>query len=261
MKHFLPHFIQENYRHGLLQGRLRACTMFVDLSGFTRMTEKLMQKGAEGAEEMSSVLNQIFQPTVALVYEQGGFIPYFAGDSFTAIFPAPTQAGKNGEQARASSFGGGRVEAVLMTAQATLRRFLHEQEAETLLAEHHIGIKIGMSEGEVEWGIVGNRRKGYYFRGEPIDSCAQAQAKAGSLEVVCDDRFLSSLPPDIVRAVALESGFHRLHIDTAALSADALEKSKGVARVKLPQPDPVIAGQFCPPKRFWRTTPASSAMS
>jgi class 3 adenylate cyclase len=79
LKHFLSHFIQENYRHGLLEGSLRACTMFVDLSGFTRMTEKLMQKGAAGAEEMSTVLNQIFQPTVTLVYEQGGFIPYFAG--------------------------------------------------------------------------------------------------------------------------------------------------------------------------------------
>ena len=124
MKHFLSHFIQENYRHGLLEGSLRACTMFVDLSGFTRMTEKLMQKGAAGAEEMSTVLNQIFQPTVTLVYEQGGFIPYFAGDSFTAIFPAPPAAKKEGEGPE-SSFGGGRVEAILMTAQATLRRFLH----------------------------------------------------------------------------------------------------------------------------------------
>ena len=222
MKHFLPHFIQENYRHGLLEGSLRACTMFVDLSGFTRMTEKLMHKGAEGAEEMSTVLNQIFQPTVTLVYEQGGFIPYFAGDSFTAIFPAP--AAKNEGEGSESSFGGGRVEAVLLTAQATLRRFLHEQEAESLLAEHQIGIKIGLSEGEVDWGIVGNRRKGYYFRGAPIDSCSQAQALAGSLEVVCDDRFLSSLPPGIVKDIPLGDGFHRLHIDTAVLSAEAVTR-------------------------------------
>ena len=64
--------------------------MFVDLSGFTRLTESLMAKGPEGAEELSDVLNHIFQPTVELVYEQGGFIPYFAGDSFTAIFPTGT---------------------------------------------------------------------------------------------------------------------------------------------------------------------------
>jgi len=246
LKHFLSHFIQENYRHGLLEGSLRACTMFVDLSGFTRMTEKLMQKGAAGAEEMSTVLNQIFQPTVTLVYEQGGFIPYFAGDSFTAIFPAPPAAKKEGEGPE-SSFGGGRVEAILMTAQATLRRFLHEQEAESLLAEHQIGIKIGLSEGEVEWGIVGNRRKGYYFRGAPIDSCSQAQALAGSLEVVCDDHFLTILPPDIVKAIPLGSGFHRLHINTTALStAEAGEKNKRLLKIKLPPPDVAITEDFLP---------------
>ena len=72
--------------------------MFVDLSGFTRLTETLMQKGAEGAEELSYILNHIFQPTVALVYEQGGFIPYFAGDSFTAIFPNPESADNPGDE-------------------------------------------------------------------------------------------------------------------------------------------------------------------
>ena len=69
MKHFLTHFIQENYRAGRLQGRIRAATMFIDLSGFTRLTEKLMrQGGAEGAEELSNTLNFIFRPTVELVY-------------------------------------------------------------------------------------------------------------------------------------------------------------------------------------------------
>ncbi len=170
MKHFLPHFIQENYRHGLLEGRLRAFTMFVDLSGFTRMTDKLMQQGAEGAEELSNVLNHIFQPTVTLVYEQGGFIPYFAGDSFTAIFPAPPIRGGEAAVSADSGISGkdrtpplmeGLGGAVLQTAQATLRRFIDEQqETDSILLEHGIGIKIGLSAGEVEWGIVGNRRKG-----------------------------------------------------------------------------------------------------
>ncbi len=90
--------------------------MFVDLSGFTRLTEKLMQKGPEGAEELSYILNHIFQPTVKLVYGQGGFIPYFAGDSFTAIFPGGDPAAPGG------------AEKVLQTAQSALLRFAREQQ-------------------------------------------------------------------------------------------------------------------------------------
>ena len=61
--------------------------MFVDLSGFTPLTETLMRQGNEGAEQLSISLNGIFEPMVRLVYSQKGFIPYFAGDAFTAIFP------------------------------------------------------------------------------------------------------------------------------------------------------------------------------
>ncbi|MCC6459155.1 MAG: tetratricopeptide repeat protein [Saprospiraceae bacterium] len=236
MKHFLPHFIQENYRHSLLKGSLKAYTMFVDLSGFTRLTEKLMQQGAEGAEELSNVLNYIFQPTVTLVYEQGGFIPYFAGDSFTAIFPEST-----GDPALDKTVG----QAVLQTAQATLRRFLHDQQdAESILAEHNIGIKIGLSEGDVEWGIVGNRRKGYYFRGMPIEGCSQAQVQAGSLEAVCDFAFLNAMPAGLVHAEPLSAGFFKLKLDKvtpATLAARPL---------KLPAPDPHIATEFIPAEAF-----------
>ena len=144
----MPHFIQENYRNGILQGSLQACTMFVDLSGFTRLTESLMAKGPNGAEELSDVLNHIFQPTVALVYQQGGFIPYFAGDSFTAIFPNT-----------AAGIAGTGLAGALTSTQIILSRFSREQKSsDTILSEHNIGIKIGLSEGLVEWGIVGQHR-------------------------------------------------------------------------------------------------------
>jgi len=51
------------------------------------MTETFMERGNEGAEELSIILNRVFEPMVSLVYRKNGFIPYFAGDAFTAIFP------------------------------------------------------------------------------------------------------------------------------------------------------------------------------
>ena len=84
MKNFLPQFIQKQYQTGTWRGRFEAYTMFIDLSGFTAMTEALMREGNEGAEKLSRILNSIFNPLVHLVYHRGGFIPYFAGDAFTA---------------------------------------------------------------------------------------------------------------------------------------------------------------------------------
>lgn len=252
LKHFLPHFIQENHRHGNSEGRLHAYTMFVDLSGFTRLTEKLMSEGSEGAEELSRTLNHIFQPTVKLVYEQGGFIPYFAGDSFTAIFPN-NHGGPTNSEAVAIALR------VLQTAQATLRRFISDQEDEdSFLSEHNIGIKIGLSEGEVEWGIVGAKRKGYYFRGLPIEGSSQAQVRACSLEMVCDEHFAAFLHPLGLTAEPLDDGFYKIndsllsiHQPVSGHAADARDRKPDASnRTILPLPDPGIMAEFLPKEVF-----------
>ncbi|MBN1137589.1 MAG: hypothetical protein JXM73_13460 [Anaerolineae bacterium] len=61
--------------------------MFVDISGFTSLTETLMQHRKDGAEVLSEALAAIFVPLVREVYARGGLIPLFAGDAFTALFP------------------------------------------------------------------------------------------------------------------------------------------------------------------------------
>ena len=95
MKSLIPHFIQEKVLERQWHGSLNAYVMFIDLSGFTSLTETLMKKGNQGAEELSLILNEIFEPLVGFVYERGGFIPHFAGDSFFALFPnADPQSGR-----------------------------------------------------------------------------------------------------------------------------------------------------------------------
>jgi hypothetical protein len=69
VKNLIPHFIQEQYlkqRHW--HGHLKGYTLFVDLSGFTPLTEALMKQGTKGAEQLSNILNEIFQPLVRIWY-------------------------------------------------------------------------------------------------------------------------------------------------------------------------------------------------
>ena len=50
MTNLIPDFILENYVQNSTDGNFEAFTMFVDVSGFTEMTQSLVNKGKEGAE-------------------------------------------------------------------------------------------------------------------------------------------------------------------------------------------------------------------
>lgn len=168
MKPLIPHIIQEHFLLGQNEGSFDAYTLFLDLSGFTAMTETLMQRGNEGAEELSNILNQIFEPLVKAVYAQNGFIPYFAGDAFNAVFPVNLSPIK--------------AEQVLLLAQDFITKFGANQYSDEFI----IKCKIGVSFGKVEWGIVGDKHKNFYFRGDAIEQSADCQTKAAAQGIVFD---------------------------------------------------------------------------
>ncbi len=172
---------------------MNAFTVFVDLSGFTPLTDTLMQAGPGGAEQLSIILNEIFEPLVRLVYSQGGFIPYFAGDAFTAVFPEE-------EHRSASDI----LEATIQMHQLFANR-------ESRFGEFTIGIKSGISHGEVEWGIVGHKQKSFYFRGAAMDGSAESQKRAEDEDIIVDEVFLSRYPNHQQLSWAhIGDGYHKL---------------------------------------------------
>ncbi len=172
--HLLPDFIALQQLQGRRHGTFRARTLFLDLSGFTALTETLMREGKLGAEKLSSILNDIFAPLVEIVYQQGGFIPYFAGDAFTAIFPE-----EEGEAMQRS-----------LRAALLLRHFFFDRHCR--FDRFEIGFKMGLGCGQIEWGIVGGKLKAWYFRGPAIQQSIHCQARAGSREIVFHRNFLTA---------------------------------------------------------------------
>ncbi len=186
--------------------------MFVDLSGFTALTQTLMRKGNEGAEQLSIILNNIFAPMVSMVYERGGMIPYFAGDAFTAIFPV------NQSDIEAASF--------LQTAQALRDLFDKENEKQQQFGEFEIGVKIGLSFGEVEWGIIGDQYKQFYFRGEAIDDCADSEHHASDEEIILNRKMLAVLQKQKrVETVVVDDAYFKLTQDITEIAAVSRKKN------------------------------------
>jgi class 3 adenylate cyclase/tetratricopeptide (TPR) repeat protein len=60
--------------------------MFADISGFTKLSKLLADRGPEGAEQLNQMLNLFYGQLVGMIYEHGGDVVGFAGDAAIAIW-------------------------------------------------------------------------------------------------------------------------------------------------------------------------------
>ncbi len=193
MKNLIPQFIHERFLAEEEYGEFQAYAMSIDLSGFTPLTDALMQMGNRGAEKLSNILNQVFGPLVEQVYVRGGFIPYFAGDAFVAIFP--------GAREDTSAL------ALIDAAQSVRDLF---QEREYKFNNFTIGLKIGLAFGQVQWGIVGEQDKAYYFRGPAIDNCNFCQTIARNQQIIIDKALYQQIDHNEVDLTPVSEECYRL---------------------------------------------------
>ena len=59
---------------------------FVDISGFTALTERLSQKGKVGSEEMNDLLNDCFEALLSTAYDYGAGVIKWGGDAVLLLF-------------------------------------------------------------------------------------------------------------------------------------------------------------------------------
>jgi len=175
MHQLIPRFIIDRYFAGEFSGSLEAAGLFIDLTGFSTMADILSGYEQSGAEVLADVMRAIFEPLVAAVYSQGGFVVGFIGDAFTAIFTERQ----------------GFEPAMLRCLGAAIKMQAHAREnplAETPYGQYSMSIKIGISYGKVDWKIIKSSdgdRITYYIHGTSVDGAVNAEkcAQPGELLV------------------------------------------------------------------------------
>lgn len=91
---YIPRLIAEWERDApdatarLIDGTL----VFVDVSGFTAMSERLARKGKVGAEEVTDVMNASFMRLLASAYDEDGYLLKFGGDALLLFFSGESHA-------------------------------------------------------------------------------------------------------------------------------------------------------------------------
>jgi class 3 adenylate cyclase len=66
--------------------------VFVDISGFTNLSERLARGGRIGAEELTDVLNRVFGAMLDLAYQRQGSLLKFGGDALLLLFEGSQHA-------------------------------------------------------------------------------------------------------------------------------------------------------------------------
>lgn len=188
MNNLIPKFIHDKYKENKKKDNFKATTLFIDISGFTPMTERLMREGKEGVEILSEIINKVFNPLINAVYNRSGFISGFAGDAFTAIFPINEDKEKNNQ-----------IMKTLFSAIKIKESFQKHGRVNTRFGTFNLSIKIGVSYGNVEWGIIGTEKHyTYFFRGEAIDGCADSEHQCSKMDIIVNSKIMSGIQPDKV---------------------------------------------------------------
>ncbi len=218
MHRLVPDFILENLRENRLQGSFTCGALFVDISGFTPLTETLMTHGQHGAEILANVMREIFTPLVHAVFSHQGFVTNFAGDAFTAVFPV-----------RQDDLVEGSLNALAAARQIQDHLTRHAQQ-NTRYGSFDFSVKVGISAGETDWGIIRSQngtQAAYYFKGPAINGCAAAEKFAGAGDIIVTEPVFEAVHMRVL--AQRDHEYWRINKITATLP--------GPVTFEMPEPD------------------------
>ncbi len=174
---YLPALVLERFAERLSSAnepelrRFPAAVLFGDISGFTRLTERLARRGPAGAEELNRVLCAYFEQLIDLVHSHGGDIVKFAGDGVLALWQATGGESLSDATCRAAQ------------CALALQARLHDYPvAEGLRLSIHVGI----GAGEISAFHLGGIRARWEMlvAGAPLTQIAGAVNRAEAGEIV-----------------------------------------------------------------------------
>lgn len=185
-------------RHRTVEGSL----VFVDLSGFTALSERLARLGKVGAEEVTAVINTVFNGLLAVAYADGASLLKFGGDALLLLY--------SGEQH------------ALHACRAADRMRHHLRGLNPMgssAGNVELRMTIGVHSGPLEQFLLGRDHRDLVLAGPAITSVVRAEGAARPGEILVSPETAVLLPEGATRP--RPDGLHRL--DHAPDAGDFLE--------------------------------------
>jgi len=166
----------------------QAAVLFADVSGFTPLTEALAQKGAEGPEEMRTLINRYFTAMIDLTRAEGGDVVKFSGDAMTVLYAARDEP---------LSYA---VRRAYQSAEAMQRAMAPFANLHTSVGPVELGMKIMIGAGPVlalQVGGVFNRWE-YVIVGDPLRQVGLAEEHAQRGDIILSPEAAAALHPALL---------------------------------------------------------------
>ncbi|MEM7334641.1 MAG: tetratricopeptide repeat protein [Chloroflexota bacterium] len=148
-------------------------TLFADISGFTPLTEALVNELGpnRGAEELTRILNQIFDAIINDLHQYGGSVMTFSGDAITCWL-------KDDDGLKAI--------ACALAMQKTMAQFVNMKTPSG--ASFKLAMKTAVSTGPVRRFVIGSpdHLQMDVLTGETLVTLAEAEQLAGQGELLVD---------------------------------------------------------------------------
>ena len=155
---------------GIYQGTF----LFVDVSGFTPLSERLSRFGQAGAEQITCIINDLFYDQVSVLLNYGGTLLKFGGDAMLGVFPAESDEGMAESALKA-------VQAA-SAMQAGMGKFAAIEAGGETFA---LRIKCGVSSGPYLAAHIGSRHNmAYITTGHTVNRADQAESHATPGDIV-----------------------------------------------------------------------------
>lgn len=180
-----------------IKAELRAVAFFVDISGFSTLTESLAVQGPRGVETLADILNGCFGPMIDIIYRYGGDVVKIAGDAMLAIWPIASET-----TASPPSAGSKESQVILRAAKCALA--IADDLRDVRLENRALRFKMAIAFGdltEVHLGGVDGRWE-FLFAGDPLVELGAANDQANPADIlICPSAF--ALVNDHVECVPL----------------------------------------------------------
>ena len=167
-------------RHRRIEGSLA----FVDISGFTTLTERLATKGKVGAEEMSDLLDASFASLLEEAYAYGASLVKWGGDAVLLLFEGPEHALLACRAAHAM--------------RGAMRR---TGRLRTSVGIVQLRMSVGVHSGSFDFFMGGSRHHEMVVAGPAASTTAVMEQTADAGEIVISPQTAASLPTRCLGAV------------------------------------------------------------
>jgi class 3 adenylate cyclase/tetratricopeptide (TPR) repeat protein len=155
----------------------RGTVVFADLSGFTRLTERLSRTGNEGVERLLDIIDGCFTPLLDDAYAAGGSLLKFGGDALLLWFDGPDHAARACDAA--------------LTMRSTLRRIGQIRAGATMVV---LRMSVGVHTGDFHFFLVGDSHREFLIAGPEASVAVAMEAAASAGRVLVSRQTARELP-------------------------------------------------------------------